>query len=210
MRSPASEMAPWPKTVPGWMTNVFSVVAPFTMTAFSLMAVIVPSNWVAGSTAAGAGLAGFAAAMQSGAVAQVEENTVRDNVCTGALCGPDPINDVQSVGIFVNDAQGGSEISENSVADNDVGIYQVASPNCCTISENKLTNNRFFGIVIQDGDGTTSGNKIKGGRVGIGVVADAVDTVGVLRGDKINRTSVAPVQEIDCCGFTATAIVRGD
>jgi len=71
-----------------------------------------------------------------------------------------------------------------------------------------LTDNRFFGVVIQDGDGTTSDNRISGGQVGIGVVADFVDTVGVLRGDHITGTTVAPVREIQCCGFTATAIVK--
>jgi hypothetical protein len=34
------------------------------------------------------------------------------------------------------------------------------------------------------------------------------DTVGVLRGDHISGTTVAPVREIQCCGFTATAIVK--
>jgi parallel beta-helix repeat protein len=43
-----------------------------------------------------------------------------------------------------------------------VGVYQVAGPNCCTISQNTLVNNRFFGVVIQDGDGTTSQNAITG------------------------------------------------
>ena len=62
--------------------------------------------------------------------------------------------------------------------------------------------------VIQDGNGETLGNTISGGQVGIGVVADAVDTVGVLRGDSITGTTVAYVREIDCCGFTATAIVK--
>lgn len=45
-------------------------------------------------------------------------------------------------------------------------------------------------------------------QVGIGVVAGGADTTGVLRGDQINGTTVAPVREIQCCGFTATAIVR--
>jgi parallel beta-helix repeat protein len=90
----------------------------------------------------------------------------------------------------------------------DVGVYQAFSANCCHISGNTLTDNRFFGIVIQDGDGTTRDNTITGGETGIGVVADAVDTVGVLRGDHISGTTVAPVREIECCGFTATAIVK--
>ena len=154
----------------------------------------------------------------AGAKAQVKENTVSSNVCIDprvpSLCGRDPVNQVQSTGIFVLSGEPGSEISQNRVSDNDVGVYLGVylepSPNCCTISENVLQNNRFFGIVIQDGDGTTSHNKISGGEVGIGVVADLVDTVGVLRGDKISRTSVQPIQEIECCGFEATAQVEKD
>ena len=49
---------------------------------------------------------------------------------------------------------------------------------------------------------------VRGGEVGIGVGADFIDTLAVLRGDDIRRTTVAPVQEIACCGFSATAIVE--
>lgn len=47
-----------------------------------------------------------------------------------------------------------------------------------------------------------------GGQVEIGVIADAVDTVGILRGDSITATTLAPVREIDCCGVTAAAVVK--
>jgi hypothetical protein len=76
------------------------------------------------------------------------------------------------------------------------------------ITGNRLDHNRFFGIAIQDGDGRTDGNVVIGGQVGIGVVADFIDTTAVLTGDRITGTSVAPVKELDCCGVTATAIVR--
>jgi hypothetical protein len=46
--------------------------------------------------------------------------------------------------------------------------------------------------------------------VGVGVVAAAENTVGVLRGDEIRDTSVARVKEIECCGFKATAIVKAN
>lgn len=100
-----------------------------------------------------------------------------------------------------------AHIARNRVSNNDVGIAQSFSPNCCAIEENQLEDNRFFGIVIKDGDGSTTNNKIKGGEVGIGVVADFIDTVGLLQGDKIKHTSDAPVKEFECCGSTATAIV---
>ena len=142
------------------------------------------------------------------AVARVTGNTVSGGVCTIPGCGPDPIFEFQAMGVLIDSTPEGSTIADNHVAGSDVGIYQVFSPNCCRITKNTLTDNRFFGVVIQDGDGTASDNRISGGQVGIGVVADFVDTVGVLRGDHITGSTVAPVREIQCCGFTATAIVK--
>ena len=142
------------------------------------------------------------------AVANITGNTISGGVCTLPGCGPDPINEFQAMGISVVLLGSGTKIADNHISGADVGIYQVFAENCCTISQNTLTNNRYFGIVIQDGNGATDHNTIKGGQVGIGVVAHAIDTVGTLTGDKITKTSVMPVQEIECCGATATAIVN--
>jgi parallel beta-helix repeat protein len=142
------------------------------------------------------------------ATAQVTGNTVSGGVCTGPGCGPDPISEFQAAGILIESSVPGSTVTDNDVSGSDIGVYDIFSPDCCKISGNTLTGNRYFGIVIQDGNGTTSDNTITGGETGIGVVADAVDTVGVLRGDHISGTTVAPVREIQCCGLTATAIVK--
>lgn len=146
--------------------------------------------------------------ISAGALVQVSDNRVVDNVCAAPYCGPDPINQGQAVGILLQSTLAGSRIVGNYVSENDVGVYQVDSPVCCTISGNILERNRYFGIVIQDGDGTTSGNTITGGQVGIGVVADFVDTTAWLRGDHISGTTDADVREIQCCGYVATAIRR--
>ena len=150
----------------------------------------------------------FGIEIDDGALARVSQNTIDNNVCGGDGCGADPINEVQGMGILVLAARAGTRIADNHLAGNDVGVYQLFSPDCCAVSDNNLRDNRYFGIVIQDGDGNTSGNTITGGQTGIGVVADALDTTGVLRGDHISGTSVAPVREIECCGFNATAIVK--
>ncbi|MDD9381479.1 right-handed parallel beta-helix repeat-containing protein [Streptomyces sp. ZAF1911] len=142
------------------------------------------------------------------AVATLTGNTVSDSVCTFQGCGPDPLNEFQGGGIFVQNAPPGTKISGNHISHTDVGIYQYASPDCCRIKDNKLKDNRFFGIVIQDGDGETHHNTITGGQVGIGVVAGALNTTGTLHGDRISGTTDAPVREIQCCGFTATAVVK--
>jgi parallel beta-helix repeat protein len=142
------------------------------------------------------------------AVAQITGNTISGGVCNFEGCGPDPIFEFQAMGVFIEEAAVGSTVTDNHISGSDVGVYQYGSPNCCTISGNTLQDNRFFGIVIQDSDGTTSENAISGGQIGIGVVAGGADTVAVLQGDKIKQTSVASVKEIECCGFTATAIIK--
>ncbi len=148
--------------------------------------------------------------IRQNAVARVTENKVSGNVCTDPFCGADPINEFQSAGIAaISLSVPGTRIADNRVSDNDIGIYQLASPNCCTIKENRVKDNAFYGIVIQDGDGATSENTITGGKWGIAVVASFEDTVGLLRGDKIKGTSVAEILEIED-GAEATAIVEDD
>jgi len=146
--------------------------------------------------------------IDDGAQAVLRDNVVRDNVCGGPFCGPDPISEGQGIGVLVLPGRSGIQVVGNDLAGNDVGVYQAASPGCCLIAHNRFVDNRWFGVVIQDGDGSTEANSITGGQTGIGVVADAVDTVAYVRGDRIRGTSLAPVREIECCGYTATAVVR--
>ena len=170
--------------------------------------VVVENDLVAG----GADIPSFQSGLdiEDGVVARVTHNTVTGNVCGGPFCGPDPLSEVQGTGINLLEAAAGTQIAGNLVARNEVGVYQVASPDCCQITGNLLSDNRYFGIVFQDGNGTAAGNTISGGQVGVGVAADAVDTTAVLRGDRVRGTTVAPIREIECCGFSATAVVLGN
>jgi hypothetical protein len=142
-----------------------------------------------------------------GAGARIVRNEITGNRCGGPGCGPDPMTEMQGAGVLVVAATQFIDVVDNRVDANDVGLYQVVSAECCRLARNRLTDNAFFGIVIQDNDGGTESNVISGGAVGIGVVADFVDVTAVLRGDRISATSVAPVQELECCGFIATATV---
>jgi nitrous oxidase accessory protein NosD len=146
--------------------------------------------------------------IEDSAVVDVTGNTINGNRCGGFGCGPDPINEGQGLGVFTLGVPPGTRITDNHLARNDTAINAIASPDCCLISHNTLRQNSFFGIVIQDGDGRTYANTIVGGRVGEAVVADAVDTTGVFRFDRIQGTTLAPVREIECCGYTATAVVK--
>jgi nitrous oxidase accessory protein NosD len=147
----------------------------------------------------------FGIHVADGAGARLDSNTVTDVVCGGAFCGPDPINNAQGAGIMIQEVAAPVEVTNNTLARNDVGVYQVVSPLCCRIANNDIRRSNFIGIVIQDGDGATRNNQISGGQIGIAVVADFVDTTATLRGDQISGTSVGPIRELECCGFHATA-----
>ena len=184
-----------------YQSNAISVFTPgsdATITGNVLNAAIGPSDAVStGGVEVG-----------NGAVARVTYNVVNGNRCSlEVFCGSDPMTQSQGAGLL--DGPGappaaGSEFAHNVVSGNDIGIYMFTG--CCNINHNLVVNNQFFGIAIQDTTNDVSHDVIIGGQVGVGVIADAVDSVGTLRGEVILGTSVAKTKEIACCGFTAKVI----
>lgn len=143
-----------------------------------------------------------------GAVASVTDNTVAGNICTiPSDCGADPISQSQGIGVQAFEAMPGTVIADNNVSRNDVGVSLFFSPECCRTVDNAIRDNRFFGLVIQDSNNTAVNNRISGGNVGVGVVADFANSIGTLRDNTITLTSVAPTQEISCCGVTARILI---
>jgi hypothetical protein len=49
---------------------------------------------------------------------------------------------------------------------------------------------------------------IRGGAVGVGVIADFTDSIATLHGERIFGTTDAKTKTIQCCGFTATVVIR--
>ena len=143
-----------------------------------------------------------------GAAGTVLGNTVTNNLCDAPGCGPDPINQIQATGISVLFGSAGTVVAYNNISKNDVGTYLVLSPNCCSVHHNTLTDNRFFGDAILDGDNTISHDLISGGQVGVGIIANTINTTGTLRKVAISGASVVPVKELSCCGFMAKAVIK--
>ena len=135
----------------------------------------------------------------------ITNNEVSGNICHLPECGPDFVTQLQAIGIATVDAGKGSVISNNYVSNNDAGIAVVGASGCCIIDYNKLTDNRFFGIVIQDGEHTISNTKIFGGNVGVAAVAFTANTVAILDNVKIIGATT-PVLEIPSGGFTAEVV----
>lgn len=148
-----------------------------------------------------------------GAVARVTRNSVRGSRCSGPElgCGPDPIAQLQGSG-FTNGPGAppgpGTEFDHNLVFDNDVGIYLAFTPGSPSVHHNSLVNNSFFGIAIQDSSNEVADDIIVGGSVGVGVIADAEDSVATLRHERIFATKLAPTETIECCGFKASVVTK--
>jgi hypothetical protein len=138
-----------------------------------------------------------------GATGTISHNVVSGNLCVPVDpdCGPDFFAEFQHAGIV--GGGDGTVISHNLVYDNQVGIYVGGA---AALDHNTLSKNSYFGLALQDGSFTVSHDSISGGTGGVAVIASFVDTLAVLDHVKIVGTSGAPVQEFECCGFTATAV----
>jgi hypothetical protein len=141
----------------------------------------------------------------SGAKVNIHHNKISNNLCDNPACGPDFLTQFQGFGIFVDSAAPGSVISYNDVLNNDAGIGVFGNSNCCEIDHNLLRDNRFFGIIIGEGEHTISNTQIAGGNVGVLAVAFSVDTVATL-----NRVVIVgattPTQELSV-GATAEIVI---
>jgi parallel beta-helix repeat protein len=142
----------------------------------------------------------------TGAKATIVNNIISGNICDiPEICGPNPFTQIQALGIAASNPGNGSVIYNNYVANNDAGISVFGSSECCIIDYNKLTDNRFFGIVISDGEHTISNTKIFGGNVGVAAIAFSANTNAILDHVKIVGATT-PVQELPSDGFTAEIV----
>jgi parallel beta-helix repeat protein len=136
----------------------------------------------------------------------IVDNKISGNICNNPECGPDFFTQVQGSGIFLVNINQDSIISGNKVTNNDLGIALAENSGCCKIENNKLSDNRFFGITIIDGKNTISNTKIFGGNFGVAAIAFSANTIATLDNVKIVGATI-PVQEFSSGGFTAEVVI---
>jgi hypothetical protein len=140
----------------------------------------------------------------SGAKVNIHHNKISRNLCDNPACGPDFLTQLQGFGILVDSAAAGSVISYNDISDNDVGIATALNSGCCKVDHNILKDNRFFGLVVVDGEHTIFNTQISGGNVGVLAAAFSVDTVATL--DRVTIVgTITPTQELSV-GATAEVV----
>jgi hypothetical protein len=80
----------------------------------------------------------------------------------------------------------------------------VLNSGCCAVDHNVLNDNRFFGLIVVDGEHTISNTQIRGGNVGVLAAAFSADTVATLDRVLIVGTTT-PTQELSV-GATAEVV----
>jgi len=169
------------------------------------------TGWSAAyQTILGVQIVGNGIQISRGAVATVDSNTVSSNQCPGSLtnadCGPNLLSATQSQarGIFLSNAGAGTKVTNNVFSGNDEGIAELGFG--ATVSHNTLTNNRYEGIVLQDGTLTADHNTVVGpGNVGIAALAYSVNTVVTLSDNTISDVT-ASIGAYAGSGLTATIL----
>ncbi len=159
------------------------------------------------NTVVGPGIAGGVATdgieFPVGSVGTISHNTVSGNICppTSTSCGPDWFTQFQHAGILAGGWGPGTVVTNNLVFGNQVGMFLGEADD---ISHNRMVDNDYFGLGLVDGTFLINGAQIIGGGGGVWVIADTADTTVVLDNVTFSGLSGPAVEELECCGFTAT------
>ena len=147
--------------------------------------------------------------ISNGASGMIYNSTISGDQCDAGVCGPDILNDTQSIGVLFFGAAAGSSVTGSNIDGNDVGVYNAEqiAPTAPAISVvgDTLVANRYAGVVLDQGWTSVSGDNISGGNVGIGVLQYngqpfAADGTAFL--DVIRNAGIAAVQvESDRAGL---------
>jgi len=129
--------------------------------------------------------------VSGGAVATVTNNTITNHLCDVGVCGPG-IDQTQATGILLYEAGGASVIRQNTIGNNDVGIYSYVPAEPVTVTQNVLNANRYVGVLLNEGTTNLLANTITNSPIGVQIVSycssgycDAGDAAGIVLSNTI-------------------------
>jgi hypothetical protein len=122
--------------------------------------------------------------VSNGALSKITQSTVTGDECNltvteeakskGATpCGESSFEDYQAAGILFYGAAPGSSVSKSTIADNDIGVYASDSSETAptksqvSISSDKLTEDRYESVLLDQGWAAVNDDTLEGGNVGI-------------------------------------------
>jgi hypothetical protein len=111
-----------------------------------------------------------------GAKGTVNSSTVSGNECNAGSCSASNIEE-QATGLLFFEAATGSKVASSTLKENDIGAYYASgsatvpiTPDL-TLSKDVFTNNRYEGVVLEEGKAALKTDTINGsGNVGINLV----------------------------------------
>jgi nitrous oxidase accessory protein NosD len=127
--------------------------------------------------------------IQEGARGVINHATVSGNECEDVpACGPDPLTQYESDGIYFYDAAAGSSVNSSTADGNDIGIEPFDTSSAPIIQNDVLAHDRDAGVSIGEGQASVLGDTITYSRVGIQLLqfeGQAVAPGGDARSDTI-------------------------
>jgi hypothetical protein len=139
-----------------------------------------------------------------GGYAVVHNNTISGNECNVAVCGPDTQTQTQSGGVLLIGAAQKTLINNNKISSNDMGVYYSSEDSGAapaapvnSIKGNTFTNNRYEGVVLDQGSALLAANTFSGGNVGIQAIQYDGQTQAsrhIANNENISGVSVAALQ----------------
>ncbi|TAG80013.1 MAG: hypothetical protein EAZ24_05450 [Burkholderiales bacterium] len=137
-----------------------------------------------------------------GATAVISNNTVRNEQCGEASCGPN-FNQESATAILLFNP-GSTTISGNTLTASDYGIIlsnDAASTAIVTVNNNTISSNRYGGVFAIGGTLNLTGNTITGGNYGViaGNYAGDVQAgiINLLGGNVVSNAAIAGVTVYD-------------
>jgi hypothetical protein len=125
--------------------------------------------------------------VSNGAVADITNTTVSGNECSdnAAPCGSNGLTQTQSAGILFYAALKGSTVQYCVLSDNDMGVYYSANPKSGPVKRpqvrliaDQFTDNRYEGVVLDQGAAVVNSDDFINGNVGIEVIQYSSQTAG--------------------------------
>jgi hypothetical protein len=168
---------------------------------------------ISGVTVTGAGpveIAQNGIQIGRGAAAKITGSTVTGNECSSAepTCGPNALESAQSGGVLIFGQASGVKVSSSNISKNDMGIFYAAgfeSPapsesTTATIKGNTLEENRYEGMVLEEGTVKLNNNNIIGnGKANVGIMllqfgGNALGLKASGKGDAVTGTTKCAVE----------------
>ena len=148
-----------------------------------------------------------------GATATLLNNTIEDNLCDHASCGPDIETQDQSAGILLYQS-GNVSIQNNTVRNNDQGLYSLITVlgGSASAKQNTFEDNRYENILADQGTLDLQNNTITGGNYGVwaySFLGDTGNTVVNLNGNQISNALIAGIRLDKDSGQSYNPVING-